>query len=65
VIYLFQAELEFTYMFIITLHTEYAMLAASYETANSFFSCTDETGYHGMYYGFGPEDDNKDYITLN
>ena len=26
---------------------------------------TDETGYHGMYYGFGPEDENEDYITLN
>ena len=26
---------------------------------------TNETGYHGMYYGFGPEDEYEDSITLN
>lgn len=26
---------------------------------------TDETGYHGMYFGFGPEDEYDDYITLD
>ena len=26
---------------------------------------TEETGYHGMYYGFGPEDEYEDYVTLN
>lgn len=26
---------------------------------------TEETGYHGMYYGFGAEDEYEDCITLN
>ena len=26
---------------------------------------TMETGYHGMYYGLSPMDDNDDYVTLN
>lgn len=26
---------------------------------------TKETGYHGMYYGFGPEEEYEDYVTLN
>ena len=26
---------------------------------------TEETGFHGMYYGFGPEDESDTYITLN
>ena len=26
---------------------------------------TMETGFHGMYYGFGPEDEYEDYVTLN
>ena len=26
---------------------------------------TEESGYHGMYYGFGPETDSDTYITLN
>ncbi len=26
---------------------------------------SEETGYHGMYYGFGPEDEYEDYVTLN
>ncbi len=25
----------------------------------------EETGFHGMYYGFGPEDESETYITLN
>ena len=24
-----------------------------------------ETGFHGMYYGFGAEDEYEDYVTLN
>lgn len=26
---------------------------------------TEETGYHGMYYGFGDETESTEYITLN
>ena len=26
---------------------------------------TNESGYHGMYYGFGPEDESYTFITLN
>ncbi len=26
---------------------------------------TEETGYHGMYYGFGDENESDTYITLN